>query len=272
MRATATFVVFSSLLSAATAIAQPGAAGGAGTGPGSAPAPSPSPSGTQGGGPAAAAPTPDPASVRPEEMPTSVRMRRLEQRTQALKERAWQLKARVQMLKEQVIGGGVGAQSLIAHANEMGTSFRLIKLSYQLDGTQIFVRSEDSDPNLWKAKALDVFTGPIAPGNHSLSIVATYRGHGYGLFEYLTNYEFTARGNQAFMAGEGKLAKLDCRGYEKGGPTMPHEKRPAIACKVTAVSPDKPDDAPTSSAPPTTSTNSSAPLAPATPAPTTPGK
>ena len=60
------------------------------------------------------------SAVKPEDMPTAVRMRRLEQKTQALKERAWQLKARVQMLKEQMIGGGVGAQALIAHDDEMG--------------------------------------------------------------------------------------------------------------------------------------------------------
>src|SRR5688572_2069096 len=130
MRAS-TLLVVSSLTVAATALAQPGAQP-----PGAAPA----------GAPPAPAPadstTPDPATVKPEDMPTAVRMRRLEQRTQALKERAWQLKARIQMLREQVVGGGVGAQATIAHANDMGSSFRLIGLSYQLDGTQVFSRSD----------------------------------------------------------------------------------------------------------------------------------
>ena len=255
MRATTTAVLVSSLLIAANAVAQPGAAPMPGTGgTGSATAPVPAPG--QG-----AVPSPDPASVKPEEMPTAVRMRRLEQKTQALKERAWQLKARVQMLKEQMIGGGVGAQSLIAHANEMGSSFRLIKLIYTLDGTQVFVRTDETADNLYKTKSFDVFSGPIAPGNHTLAIVATYRGHGYGVFEYLSKYTFTARGNQAFIAGEGKLSKIDCRGHEKGGPTTPLEKRPAVDCKVTQVSPEKGSDkAPT-------------PAAPATPAATpAPGK
>lgn len=234
MRATTTGVLFSSLLIAASAVAQPGAtpAPGAGSATG-APAPGPVP---------ASEPPPDPATVKPEDMPTAVRMRRLEQKTQALKERAWQLKARVQMLKEQMIGGGVGAQSLIAHANEMGSSFRLIKLIYTVDGTQVFVRTDETADNLYKTKSFDVFSGPIAPGNHTLAIVATYRGHGYGVFEYLSKYTFTARGNQSFIAGEGKLSKIDCRGHEKGGPTTPLEKRPAIDCKVTQVSPEKGSD------------------------------
>jgi hypothetical protein len=207
-----------------------------------------------GAAPTTAAPSPDVASVKPEDMPTPVRMRRLEQKTQALKERAWQLKARVQMLKEQMLGGGAGAQAVIAHANEMGASFRLIKLIYSLDGTQVFSRTDDTAENLYKTKGFDVFAGPISPGNHTLSSVATYRGHGYGVFEYLSKYTFTARGNQAFVAGEGKISRVDCRGFEKGGPTTPLEKRASIECTVTQVQPEKPAETPASGAAPATAT------------------
>jgi len=122
----------------------------------------------------------------------------------------------------------------------MGASFRLVKLIYSLDGTQVFSRTDDTAENLYKTKGFDVFAGPISPGNHTLSSVATYRGHGYGVFEYLSKYTFTARGNQGFIAGEGKIAKVDCRGFEKGGPTTPLEKRASIECKVTQVAPEKP--------------------------------
>jgi hypothetical protein len=251
-------VAFSSLLVASSVSAEPtpaaktpkapaskaGEKAGAGKG-GAAPAPTTPPT-TDASAPATppapSEPPPDLAAVKPEDMPTSVRMRRLEQKTQALKERAWQLKARVQMLKEQMIGGGVGAQAVVAHNNEMGASFRLIKLIYTLDGTQVFARTDDAAESLYKTHAFDVFAGPISPGNHNVSAIATYRGHGYGVFEYLSKYTFTARGNQAFMAGEGKVSKVDCRGFEKGGPTTPLEKRAAIECKVTQVQPEKPGD------------------------------
>ena len=196
--------------------------------------------------------------VKPEDMPTAVRMRRLEQQTQALKETAWQLKARVQMLKEQMLGGGVGAQAVIAHSNEMGASFRLIKLSYSLDGTQVLVRTDDTADNLYKTKSFDVFAGPIAPGNHTLSAIAVYKGHGYGVFAYLSKYTFTARGGQSFTAGEGKITKVECKAYEKGGATTPLEKRPALDCKVSEVAPEKGPEAP--------APMPGAPSAPATPA------
>jgi len=277
-RGTSTVVVLSSLLLAASAVAQApktgagkgsgtkaGSAKGSGSGSGSAPAPTPA---TPNPTPTAAAPPPpDPSTVAPGDMPTPVRMRRLEQKTQALKERAWQLKARVQMLKEQMLGGGVGAQTLVSHANEMGSSFRLIKLIYSLDGTQVFVRTDDTAESLYKQKSFDIFAGPISPGNHNLAAVATYRGHGYGVFEYLSKYTFTAKGAQAFVANEGKVAKVDCKGFEKGGPTTPMEKRAAVECKVTQVTPETKSDTATVPAPTPSPAAGSAAPAPSTPPP-----
>ncbi|HUJ63423.1 MAG TPA: hypothetical protein VLX92_33220 [Kofleriaceae bacterium] len=215
----------------------------------------------------------DLSSVKPEDMPTDVRLRRFEQKTQALKERGWQLKARVQMLKEQMLGGGVGAQAVITHASEMGGKYRLIKLTYSLDGTEVFVRTDDAAENLYKKKGFDIFSGPIAPGNHTISATAVYRGHGYSVFEYLDKFTFTARGSNSFIAGEGKIAKVECRGFEKGGESVPMEKRAAIDCKVTQVAPEH------APAPATQTTPGATPMpastntpAPATPTPPPSGK
>jgi hypothetical protein len=195
-------------------------------------------------------------------MTAEMRMRKLEQETQSLKERAWQLKARTQMLREQMMPGGVGAQALITHVADMGSAFRLVKLTYTLDGTQIFVRTDDTGETLYKTKSFDVLTGPISPGNHTLTAVAMYKGHGYSVFDYMEQLSFTARGQAAFTASEGKIVRVECHGYEKGT-AVAIEKRAAIDCKVTQVSPDKPGDAPAPTTPGAT------PL-PASPTPTAP--
>ena len=178
-------------------------------------------------------------TVDPESMPVNLRLRRLEQRVQALKERAWRAKARTTQLKEAVIGGGVGAQATLVHENKMGSSFRLIRLVYALDGTQVFARSEDTSPNLYKTKSFDILTGPISPGSHSISALAVYRGHGYGVFKYLNKYTFTVRASHTFTAAEGKATRIEASGFEKGGRTTPLEKRPAIDFKVTAGTGEK---------------------------------
>jgi hypothetical protein len=163
-------------------------------------------------------------------VPVNLRLRRLEQQVQALKERAWRSKARVGMLKEAVLGGGVGAQATIVHQDKMGSSFRLSRLVYALDGTQVFARSGD---DLWRTKSFDVLTGPIAPGSHTISVLAIYRGHGYGVFKYLTKYTFTVRSSHTFTAAEGKATRIEVIGFERGGVTTPLENRPAIDFKVS---------------------------------------
>jgi len=163
-------------------------------------------------------------------VPINLRLRSLEQRVQALKERAWRAKARVGMLKEAVLGGGIGARATLVHKNKMGGSFRLIKLIYALDGTQIFARTSDSGT---LPKTLDVLTGPIAPGSHTISVFAIYRGHGYGVFKYLNKYRFRVRSSHTFTASEGKDTRIEVVGFERGGSTTPLEKRPAVDFKVT---------------------------------------
>ena len=115
----------------------------------------------------------------------------------------------------------------------------MISLTYTLDGTQVFVRTDDTGESLYKTKSFDVFAGPISPGNHNLQITASYRGNGYGVFEYLKKFTFNAKGSATFTTGEGKISKVECRGFEKGGAGTPMEKRPAVDCKVTEVQPEQ---------------------------------
>ncbi|MCP4446405.1 MAG: hypothetical protein GY811_13830 [Myxococcales bacterium] len=176
------------------------------------------------------APEAGPAPVATD-VPVNLRLRRLEQRVQALKERAWRAKARVGMLKEAVLGGGVGARAGIRHVNKMGNSYRLVKLVYALDGAQIFARNDPSGA-LHNNKSFDVLTGPISPGSHTISVLALYRGHGYGVFKYLKKYKFTVRSSHTFTATEGKGTDIEVVAFERGGVTTPLEKRPAFDFKV----------------------------------------
>ncbi|MFH0901227.1 MAG: hypothetical protein V2A73_11425 [Pseudomonadota bacterium] len=178
--------------------------------------------------------TAKPASVASAE-PASIRLRQLEQKIQELKEKSWRVKARVDLLKEAALGGGIGARVGIAHENRMGSAFRLVKLVYALDGVQVYSRS-DTTGALDDLKKTDILSGPIEPGNHTLSLLMVYNGQGYGLFSYMKGYKFTVRSSHTFTATEGKLTQISALGYERGGVDTPMEKRPAVEFKVNVVS------------------------------------
>ena len=212
--------------------------------PGARPADKPaSRPGDKQGAPPASSPTPggDAAKRQPtaagapsSEVPVNIRLRQLEQRVQALKERAWRAKARVEMLKEAVLGGGIGARAGIQHFNKMGSSYRLVQLIYALDGTTIFTRKDDSGA-MHETKNFDVLSGPITPGSHTLSVMAIYRGHGYGVFRYLKKYKFTVKSSHTFTVDEGKGLNIRVIGYERGGTTTPLEDRPALDFQVNVA-------------------------------------
>lgn len=177
-----------------------------------------------------------------EPAPTDIRLRSLEQKVDALKEQAWRVKARVGMLKEAVLGGGVGARASIVHENQMGGSFRMVRLVYALDGAQIFARADDTG-KLNDLKTIDILSGPIAPGNHTISVLIDYRGNGYGVFSYLNEYKFNVKSSHTFTAAEGKQTQVNVIALEHGGITSQLKDRPAVEFKVS-VAADKPGAAP----------------------------
>ncbi|MEZ4467160.1 MAG: dihydrolipoamide acetyltransferase [bacterium] len=152
----------------------------------------------------------------------------LETRVNELKERIFRSKTRLAILKESVLASSIaGAEAQILHRNEMGSSFRLEKVAYSLDGTPI--RSlVDQDGDLDGKEEIEILNGPIVPGNHTLSVVMTYRGNGFGIFSYLKGYVFNLRSSHTFRADEGKLVQVKAIGYEKGGITTDLKDRPDI--------------------------------------------
>lgn len=165
-----------------------------------------------------------------------VQLKGLEQRVNELKERIFRSKARLNLLKETVLHGVIaGSRSIIIHKNEMGSSFRLIKLVYAVDGAQIYAKADDSGA-LDEKREFEIFNGSIVPGNHTISVQMIFRGHGYGIFSYLKGYKFTVRSSHTFTAGEGRQTAITVRAYEKGNITTELKDRPAIKFDVNLFS------------------------------------
>lgn len=157
-----------------------------------------------------------------------VRLRDLEDRINRLKEKVFRSKARLSLLAETVLDRKIaGSKATIVFRNEMGGSFRLVKAVFLLDGAPVFNKSDETD-NLAERDMINLFDGPVMPGDHTLSAVLHYRGHGYGIFSYLKGYSFKTRSSRTFTVNEGKALKLDVVGYEKGGVTTPLEERPDV--------------------------------------------
>jgi len=158
----------------------------------------------------------------------SVRLKDLEDRVNRLKEQIFRSKARLSLLAETVLDRKIaGAKAIISFHNEMGGSFWLTKATFLLDGGPILNKTDEGG-NLAEREVIELLDGPVMPGDHTLSVVLQYRGHGYGIFSYLKGYSFKVRSSRTFTVGEGKAIKVEVVGYEKGGVTTALEERPAV--------------------------------------------
>jgi hypothetical protein len=168
----------------------------------------------------------------------TVRLRALERNVNDLKEQVFRTRARLNLLKETVLGGVIGAsRCVIKHKNDMGASFRLIKAVYALDGVQIFNKADDTG-RLSEMTEFDVYNGAIQPGNHTLSVQFVYQGYGFGVFSYLKGYKFKASSSHTFVAADNKATIVLVVGYEKGGMSTNMEDKPAVEFKVNLVAPE----------------------------------
>jgi hypothetical protein len=188
--------------------------------------------------------TPSAASEAPMDAGTyGVRLRDLEHSVNELKEQIFRSKARLSLLAETVLQGVVaGAQAHVVHKNDMGNSYKLVKIAYALDGAPILNKA-DEEGDLGDRKEFDIYNGSIVPGEHTLSVQLEYRGHGYGIFSYLKGYRFKVSSSHTFTAAEGKLTTLQVVGFEKGGPTAPLEERPAVRYQERVDTPVAPGEA-----------------------------
>ena len=197
----------------------------------------------------AAAPTPTGAPPAPAETTAApaagaasadqgaytVRLRGLEKNVNELKEQIFRTKARLNLLKETVLGGVIGAsRAIIHHKNEMGSSFRLIKAAYALDGVQIYSKSDDTGA-LADMQDFDIYNGAIQPGSHTLSVALTYQGNGFGVFSYLKGYKFNVKSSHTFVAGDSKTTNITVVGYEKGNITTQLSDKPAVDFRVNVI-------------------------------------
>jgi hypothetical protein len=218
-------VLVISLVVGATAHAETAAA------PAAAPAPSGAPPAP---GETTAAPAPGAGSA--DQGAYTVRLRGLEKNVNELKEQIFRTKARLNLLKETVLGGVIGAsRAIIHHKNEMGSSFRLVKAAYALDGVQIYAKADDSGA-LAEMQDFDVYNGAIQPGSHTLSVALTYQGNGFGVFSYLKGYKFNVKSSHTFVAGDSKTTNITVVGYEKGNITTQLSDKPAVDFRVNVIS------------------------------------
>lgn len=163
-----------------------------------------------------------------------MRIRELETKIDDLKEKVFQSKTRIVLLRETLLSGTIaGARAIIVHKTELGSAWKLQQAYYALDGTKLFNKTADgSQGDITEERLFQVYDGSVTPGNHDLSILVTYKGTNVGLFPYFKGYSGDIKSTCDFNAEEGKIAQVKVSVYPEGGVGQSIEQRPQVKCEV----------------------------------------
>jgi hypothetical protein len=107
-----------------------------------------------------------------------------------------------------------GARITITQDNDVGVLYRLIEVSYAIDGESVFHRRDESGA-LGRRQSIEVHDGIVRPGDHTLSVVLRYVGDGREIVRYLDGYRFVVRSSYSFVAPPGQHTRVSIRAFER---------------------------------------------------------
>jgi hypothetical protein len=155
-----------------------------------------------------------------------MRLRELEDRVDELKEDIFRTKTRLFTLREQILQEGIGGSRLVVvHRDRLSATYTTVRAQYFLDGNLIWAAAEGDDALRERSR---VFAGSALTGPHLLSVEYVLRGNDFGIFSYMSGYEFTLRSSHAFQVEEGQTVELVVEPFERGGANQPIDERPDV--------------------------------------------
>lgn len=154
-----------------------------------------------------------------------LRMREIEDRVGELKDDVFRSRARLFMLREQVLQDRVGgARIIINHRDETGGRFVMTRVRYSLDGTPVFTAT-DATTDFSEMRHREVHRTSAVAGPHNLTVQMNFVGGRFGLFSYMSGYRFEQPGALEFSLEEGQTAEVTVVVHQRGGVNTPFEER-----------------------------------------------
>jgi hypothetical protein len=173
------------------------------------------------------------APAAAQEADPEVEADRIEEQLRTLRRETWELSAdlgesyrRLAGIRMQLFENVDGSRVTITQENGAGPLYRLVEVSYAIDGESVFHRRDESGA-LGRTPSFEVHDGVLSPGEHTLSIVLRYVGDGGPIVRYLEGYRFTVRSSNALTLSPGHHTRMNVRSYERAI-DVPYEHRLAI--------------------------------------------
>lgn len=114
----------------------------------------------------------------------------------------------------------------IEHRDEMSESFQLVYLRVTVGGLDVYERGSPEGTEPLPDRSC-VYRAQVPRGETEVGVELGYRGHGAGVFSYLSGYTFAVRStSRVEVPADAQTVHVVIAGVEEGGATAPLEERP----------------------------------------------
>lgn len=153
-----------------------------------------------------------------------IRQRDVQAQVEGLRSDVFDAEARLQLLAERYLGSTVaGGRATIEHQNAMSPLYRLVRATYTIDGHALPPTTPSAE-----ARNFAVFTGPLEPGAHTLTVDLEYQGQGHTVFPYWEGYRMHVHSTESFTVQPGQEVRLRVVGFERGNAMLDPTARPGV--------------------------------------------
>ena len=153
-----------------------------------------------------------------------------EERVADLKEKIFNSKSRLVLLKEQILHNVIAeAKGVIVHKNRMGAGFTLEQVLYHLDGNRIYFQ-DNKDGGLDDQREFEVFSRSLLPETTWYRL--RWCTGGPGAFQLRGRLPVQDLLELHFYASKGRIVKVAVVGHERGGLTTSMEDKPYVSYEV----------------------------------------
>ena len=173
---------------------------------------------------------PDLPSAAPDLDTMRPRLRGLGRGVGELRAGAGQSYLRLMALSERLFGNTDSGRLTVVHENGVGPFYRLIEVTYSIDGEAVYHERDES--GALGQGALEIHDGVLSPGEHQLAVVLRYVGDGGPVVTYVGGYNFRVSSSHSFLVSPGRRVALRLRTFTQG-PEVPYEDRLGLSMQRT---------------------------------------
>jgi hypothetical protein len=168
--------------------------------------------------------SPEPAASHPQ---IAVSLKDVEGKVEKLREKV----RRQRIFFEAIDGyffprGESGSQASVRFENDLSSAFVVTGTAIALDGVVQFEK-HDAGGDIG-TKPITLFEGRAPVGRHTVQVLVTLQGNGYGVFSYLKDFKYDVRSSHSFTLLEESTMTIDVSTFEKESIVGKLEDRPGV--------------------------------------------